>query len=118
MTSAPREVSQLPSLGTETSLVLQLSLYTQGQSGCAMALLCHIWPVPERAAPPALRSWSGTPKAPEGVAYVPVAHLKPGLCLMMLITVALNGMETSAQEPGPDWSVVTQTLTDGSFGRD
>lgn len=71
--------------------------------------------VPGHAAPPALRSWSGTSKAPEGVAYVPVAHLVPSLCLMMFITVALNGMETSAQELRPDWSVVTQTLTDGSF---
>lgn len=71
--------------------------------------------VPEHAAPPALRSWSGTLKAPEGVAYVPVAHLMPGLCLIMFITVALNDMEIYAQELRPDWSGVIQALTDGSF---
>lgn len=35
---------------------------------------------------------------------------------MMFITGALNGMETSAQELRPDPSMVTETLTDGSFG--
>lgn len=112
MASAPREGSQLPSLSRETSLALQFSLYTQRQSGCAMAFLRHIW----HAAPPALRTWSGTSKTPEGVAYVPVAHLMPGSCLMMSITGTLNGLETSAQELRPDLSVVMETLTDGSFG--
>lgn len=112
MTPAPRGVSQLPSLSTETSLVLQLSLYTRGQRVCAMAFLCQIWHVPKHAAPPTLRSQSGTSKAPAGV---PVAHLMPGLCLMTCIPVALNGMETSAQELRPEQSVVTPLLTDGSF---
>lgn len=78
--------------------------------------LCHIWHVPEHAAPPALRSWCGISKAPEGVAYVPAAHLMPGLCLMMLITVALNDMETSAEELRSDQSVEIQTLSEGTQG--
>lgn len=40
----------------------------------------------------------------------------PGLCLMMLITVALNDMETSAEELRSDQSVEIQTLSEGTQG--